>query len=122
MRPAERRTSERRDYARPCKIGRHGASRRTAGRTINLSTSGALIETFDSPACEPGSMVELGILWGKGAVLRRSMTIASRVVRCEPTSDGLHRIAVVFLEPAANLSEADQTFILHDSIDDARAA
>ncbi len=100
-----RRACERRDYDRPCKLARHGAARFAAGRTINLSSSGALLEVEEPVNVEPGQIVEVGIQWCRGGLMRQAALIPSRIVRMHCSPEGTRHIAVQFVSPKSRSRE-----------------
>lgn len=94
---ADRRACERREYVRPCKVARRGVTRYASGHTVNLSSSGALLEIDDSTPLGPGVLVDVGILWCRGGLVRHCATIEALVVREAETDLGSRRVAVRFI-------------------------
>jgi hypothetical protein len=89
---AERRQSDRTPIARPCKLARgEGAPMRfDPGQTVNLSTSGALIEVRSHRPLAVGERIALGVAWGERPLLSADSLTRGRVIRTSPVAADAH--------------------------------
>ncbi len=108
----DRRVAERVDIDRPCKLQRKTASPFDRAKTINLSTSGALIELRTSRPPVAGEEVSVAVAWTKSPVIGRDTLVPARVIRSiqRPAADWregqITEVAVEFLRERAMAAAA----------------
>jgi hypothetical protein len=99
----ERRTDERVDLARPCKLYFPKAGRYVSGSTWNISAGGVLLQ-LDLPAhVEPGDRMFVGIaLKRRQGVLTASEMFEAEVLRVLQTTDDRVAVAARFVGATAD--------------------
>jgi|GEM_PF-3155289 len=90
----ERRRHARQAVARPCKIRSRTSGRYLAGLTRDVSDGGVAIEIRFTRPLSVGDEIEVVIDWTGSAVLSSDALTRGRIVRADPTRDGLQRVAV----------------------------
>jgi hypothetical protein len=103
----DRRHAARIAVDRSCRLRRQGGpatgGRFEHARTINVSTSGALIEIGSAAPIAPGESLALAVAWDGMPVIRSDAFVQARVVRADRAENGAQRVAVRFAatEPVA---------------------
>lgn len=98
----ERRQLPREPIDRGAKVFHTPSLRYAQARTIDLSASGVLMEVRMVRAIFPGDPVRVAIDWLGEGVMSAATMINARVIRAEPESHGVRRIAIAFDEPIAS--------------------
>ncbi len=100
--PLERRQADRLSVDKPVKVQRASAARYDAARTLNVSSTGALIEIRSPRPLGAGERLALAIAPGAAVVLKSRAFVPARVVRTLPGAgtDGAQRVAIEFLRSA----------------------
>lgn len=95
---AERRLDARHPVQRPVKIQPEGGWRYYPGRTVNLSSGGALLELSIPAPLRPGQRLRIGVAWSsRDVVLAGNSMLDARVVR-SLGMDGRQLVAVAFAQ------------------------
>jgi len=97
----ERRIADRTDITRPCKLQRRGASPFDSASTINLSTSGALLEIRTARPPAVGEQLAVAVAWTSSPVINSDSLVPARVIRSTPIDANRARVAVEFLRSHA---------------------
>lgn len=82
-----------------CKVRPAEGALFLGAETSNLSRTGALLEVVSRRPLRVGEAVEVGIGFGRGAVLSGGSLVPGRVVRSMVALEGRQRIAVAFDRP-----------------------
>ncbi len=92
----ERRRDARVAVCRPVKLQCVESGRYLAGRTDNLSASGALLQVYHPSLLVPGQRLRMGIAWtDRQAVLEADRLVDATVVRSRGHG-GFQQVAVAF--------------------------
>jgi hypothetical protein len=95
----ERRRNDRYPLVYPVKVRCMESGRYYSGKSVNLSTSGALLEMPQSPRLRSGQRVQVGIAWSpREVILRSAFLIPATVVR-DWHNDGTITVAIQFDQP-----------------------
>ena len=100
----DRRRAPRLALDRPAKIARHAAARYEPAITVNVSTSGALLDIVSARPVTVGERLGVAVAWAREGLISSTNVLPAKVVRCDGPGDGpsdrAQRIAVEFLVPA----------------------
>lgn len=99
MSMTERRRDARFPVARPVKLQCINTGRYVAGRTSNVSSSGALLELATPSLLVPGQRLKMGVAWTRG----QTIIPAERMTECTVVRSmglgGVQHVALVFDQP-----------------------
>ncbi len=103
MNNTERRTYPRTETEISCKLRRSARTLYNAGRTIDLTASGASLELASSRHAEVGERVAVAFACITCPVTNAAKMVGGRVVRVGPVFHGRQQIAIEFDAPQSNL-------------------
>lgn len=107
MAERERRTSERLNLQRPCKLYIPRIGRYLAGSTWNLSAEGGLLQLERPVPLEPGDRLLVGIaLTRRQPIFCSADMVHARVTRVLPTDNDSIALAVRFVDEQLDLAPA----------------
>ncbi len=99
MPETDRRSHERTNLARPCKLFDPRSGKYIPGTVWNLSDGGALLEVNRPMRAEEGDSFYLGIaVKRRQGLLQRDEMFRARVVRSQQSSDGRFTLGVQFTD------------------------
>ena len=102
-RALERRRHTRHTIVRSCKVRDRRTLLFSAGKTSDISISGALVRVDRIRPFAPGDELELVIAWGEDAVLSSAGIVKARVRRVTPIDHHHQAIAIEFDAMAAGI-------------------
>lgn len=106
MDPAERRQHDRQTVTKPCKVFHRPSHRYASASTLNVSTTGLLLQ-IDSPRLfQPGEEVDVVVAWLRTAVLPTDRLVHGRVVRALGLEGDCQTVAIQFDHAAPALARA----------------
>ncbi|MGQ0627125.1 MAG: PilZ domain-containing protein [Phycisphaerales bacterium] len=98
----DRRVADRTPVHRPCKLQRRAGSPFDQARTINLSTTGALIELRTSRTIPvAGEELAVAVAWTPSPLLKTGDLVPARVIRATPREPLTCEVAIEFLRARA---------------------
>lgn len=92
----ERRRHTRVECTRPCKLLHPASMRYMAARTLDLSSSGALLELSHHRPLHAGDRVDVLVDWDQRGVVARDTTLEATVVRLGPAENSRQQVGVAF--------------------------
>lgn len=99
---ADRRRHHRAELTKPAKIRSTSRIAYTPAATVNLSSSGALLETPANHPLSTGDEVEIVIAWNDEPVLHRAAARRATVRRIAPAAPGRVQVALEFAAASAS--------------------
>lgn len=92
----DRRGSPRQPIDLGCKVFHHASLRFQAGRSVDISSTGALVEIALGRTLAVGDRVDVAIDWTRCGLLASESLVRGRVVRAQRRPGGFQRLAVAF--------------------------
>ena len=102
----ERRHTARRPVSRPTKLRCTQTGKYMAGRTRNVSASGAMLEVFLPSMLITGQRLEIGIAWQHHQALLGADELTKATVVRSLGMGGIQHVAIQFDEPMALAASA----------------
>jgi hypothetical protein len=99
--PDDRRHAARIAVERSCRLRRQIAARFEHAHTLNVSTSGALLEITSHIPVSIGESLALAVAWDGAPLIRNDSFVQARVIRADSTGDTTQRVAIAFATAAA---------------------
>ncbi len=98
---ADRRLAHRIAVDRPAKLRRRAGHQFEQARTLNVSTTGALLEVESLRPVAVGEALAVAVAWDNGPVISAQAFQTAQVVRAERLDDRRQRVAVTFVRSHA---------------------
>jgi c-di-GMP-binding flagellar brake protein YcgR len=96
----ERRQAARLPIDRPAKVARHSSARYEPATTVNVSTTGALLEVRSARPVAVGERMGVAVAWAQEGLIASTQVLPAMVVRADAISADRQRVAVQFLATA----------------------
>jgi len=103
---ADRRRDKRFSIARPGKLFRRATQQYAPVTTLNLSSSGALVEIQTTRPLAVGEIIDLGVAFRDAALVSSKSLVQGFVARTRSLADNRQIVAVRYVQPRAMLAAA----------------
>lgn len=97
----DRRFAHRIAVERPAKLRRRVSTHFEHAHTVNVSTTGALLEIESMRPVSVGETLSIAVAWDNAPLIGAGAFVPAKVVRADRTDDRKQRIALTFIQPEA---------------------